>query len=104
MRAGTLRERITLQSFVSTQNEIGEVTEAWVDFAALVPASVLDISGKEFIASAATQNTVLTKIVIREMTGVLASMQITHGADTYAIKSIIRQRDKSLLLMCVRGA
>lgn len=103
MRAGSLRERVTVQAPGMTQNEYGELIPGWTNFAASVPASVLDVSGREFLAAAANQSVVETKITIRALAGVLPSMRVVHGADVYRIEAVLRQRDASLLLMCSRG-
>lgn len=103
MDIGKLNQRITIQSPATGRNEYGEQNVGWTDFAVNVPASVLDLSSREFLAAAATQNTTQTKIIIRALVGVLPSMRIIHGPDTYNIEGILRQRDTSLLLMCKRA-
>lgn len=102
MQAGTLDKRITIQSPVTGQNEYGEPLTGWTDVAT-VWASVLDITGREFIASAATQNTVETKITIRYINGITTSMRVLWNGAAYNIQAVLGADRCSLLLMCERG-
>ncbi|MDO8777082.1 MAG: phage head closure protein [Burkholderiaceae bacterium] len=103
MRAGTLRHRVTVRAPATGQDAYGEPLAGWTDFAVNVPASITDLSGREFMAAAATQNAVQSKIGIRALAGITAAMRVVHGADVYNIESVLRQRDGSLLLMCSKG-
>lgn len=103
MRAGRLNQRITIQSPPTGADEYGAPNTAWENFATNVPAEVLDVSGREFLAAAAINNSVTTKMLIRPLAGVVASMRVIHGADTYNVTAPLKQRD-GLLLMCVRTA
>lgn len=104
MRAGRLNQRVTIQSPAVGQDEYGSPLTGWTDFAVNIPAEVLDVSGREFLASAAINNSVTTKILIRPLAGVIASMRVLHGADVYNITAPLKQRDRTILLMCVRMA
>lgn len=97
-----LNKRITLQAPAAGQDAWGEPLTGWTDVAK-VWASIIDISGREYIAAAAVQHTVQTKITIRYRAGMLASMRAVHGADVYTIEAVLGQDRKSLLLMCSRG-
>ena len=101
MRAGKLDRLITIQAPGTTQNEIGEVVEAWTTFAQ-VWAYVSDISGREYVESGATQNEAQTKVQIRHIDGVVPNMRVTLGSDVYNIESVLGQDRVSLLLMCKR--
>lgn len=101
MRAGRLNKRVTIQLNTPTQDSGGGMVDSWGDFAT-VWAEVKDLSGREFIAAAATNNAVQTKITIRYLAGVLPSMRVVNGSDTYKIESVIGQDGRSLLLMCSR--
>jgi SPP1 family predicted phage head-tail adaptor len=102
VNAGELRHRITLQSPMTGQNDYGEHLTGWTDVA-VVWASVVDVSGREFLAAAATQNAVQTKITIRHRDGVVAAMRVRHGAAVYNIEAVLGQDRRELLLMCSRG-
>ncbi|QRX82248.1 phage head closure protein [Glaciimonas sp. PAMC28666] len=102
MLAGRLTRRITLQSPPTGQDESGNPLTGWTDIAT-VWASIVDLSGREYIAAAAVQNAVQTKITIRYRQGIVASMRVVHGENIYNVEAILGQGRKALLLMCSRG-
>lgn len=102
MRAGKLNKRITIQQAGTTQDANGEIIEAWSTFAA-VWAGIQDITGREYLAAAATQNATTSKITIRHLDGVLPAMRVMHGADIFNIEAVLGQDGRQLLLMCSRG-
>ena len=102
MRAGKLNQRVTLQQATVTQDAAGELVPAWADFAT-VWASVVDISGREYVAAAAVQNTAQTKITIRYLVGITPAMRAVHGSDIYNIEAVLGQDKRTLLLMCARA-
>lgn len=103
MQAGKLNRRVTIQSATTVQNEIGEMVAGWADVAT-VYASIVDITGREYISAGGVQNQAQTKIAIRYRAGVLPAMRVLHGAIAYNIESVLGQDKKSLLLMCSRAA
>lgn len=109
MRAGRLNQRVLIQAPPTGQDENGEPLTTWIDFVTDTPdhkvwASITDISGREFVAAEAGQNKVQTKIGIRYRAGILPSMRVVHGTDTYNIEAVLGQDKRSLLLMCSRLA
>jgi len=103
MNPGELSQRITIQSQSAAQDSNGEMVPTWAVFAT-VWASIYDISGKEYLAGAAVQNPVQTKIIIRYLAGVLPAMRVIHGANTFRIEAVLGQDKKTLTLMCSRLA
>ena len=101
MRAGSMNERITIQARGDVQDANGEMVPGWTDFATLW-ASVVDISGREYVSANSNANSVQTKITIRYMEGVLPAMRVVHGANHYNIESVLGQTRISLTLMCTR--
>lgn len=89
MRAGDLRHRITLQQRGETRGPDGEVITGWVDFAANVPASVIPLSGREFISAGELQGEVQGRVTIRWMDGVLDTMRMLFDGKVYAIKAVL---------------
>jgi SPP1 family predicted phage head-tail adaptor len=102
IRSGYLSTKVTIQKSVTGQDESGQPINKWADVAT-VWANVTDISGREFIASAALQNTVQTKITIRYRAEVVPAMRVIHQASIYNIEAVLGQDKTSLLLMCSRG-
>lgn len=104
-----LNKRITLQVLAAGQDEAGQPTDVWANFVIDTPdgkiaAEVRDVSGREFVSAGATQNQVLTTITIRYRAGVLPKMRALHGTDVYRIEAVLGQDQRTLALMCSRGA
>lgn len=105
MEAGKLRHRITISHLVPTRDELGGVVEAWQPQVSNLPAEIVPLSGREFVAAQATQSGVTTRITIRYRTGIKASMRIEHGADIYNIRAVLPDPTlrRHLTLMCETG-
>ena len=103
MQAGRLNKRITIQSPATGQDATGEPTTGWTDVAT-VWASIVDVSGREYVAAGGLQNSAQTKITIRYRSGIVPSMRVVHGSDAYNVEAILGQDGRSLLLMCSRSA
>ena len=106
--AARLNRRITLQAPGTGRDEAGgPIPNDWINVATdgdgKLWAEVRDVTGREFVAAGATQNTVLTTITIRHRAGVAEKMRVLHGADTYNIEAVLGQDGRSLALMCSRG-
>lgn len=101
MRAGRLNKRITIQSPATGQDATGEPTTGWTDVAT-VWASIVDVSGREYVAAGGLQNSAQTKITIRYRAGIVPSMRVVHGSDAYNVEAVLGQDKRSLLLMCSR--
>ena len=89
MRGGALRHRITLQSLGEVRGPDGESESAWTVFATNVPASIVPLSGREFLSAGAEHGQVTARITIRWRPGVLDTMRVLHDGDVYAIKAVL---------------
>lgn len=89
MKAGALRHRITLEHNVTTRDEWGGEVVGWQTFAADVPAEVVPLSGREFIAAGELQGQVQARITIRYLPGVLDTMRIQFDGAMYAIRAVL---------------
>jgi SPP1 family predicted phage head-tail adaptor len=87
--AQDLRHRITLQSQGQVRGEDGEAEQGWADFAVNVPASVVPLSGREFMAAGELQGEVQARIAIRWMPGVLDTMRALFDGKVYAIRAVL---------------
>jgi SPP1 family predicted phage head-tail adaptor len=108
MRAGTLRHRVTIEALVTTIDEnTGAQSEAWVVFGPLagIWAEIVPLSGREFLAAAAQQAGVNTRITIRHREGIEPSMRVLHGEDVYNVKAVLPDPTlrRHVTLMCERG-
>lgn len=109
MRAGTLRHRIDIEEFTGTLDSNGAWVEGWFSILdsddELLPAEIVPLSGREFIAAQAVQAGVTVRITIRWRTGIKPAMRVVHADDVFDIKAVLP--DKSLrthlTLMCERG-
>lgn len=88
MRAGRLRETITLQSMTTSRGTSGSVVESWSDWAT-VRAEVTPISGREFVSLQAAQIEISTRFVIRHRSGVNPRMRIVWQGRNYKISEVI---------------
>lgn len=105
MRSGTLRHRVTVEHRAETRDDYGGVTTAWTVFASSVPAAILPVSGREFFQAEANQAEVSTKIVMRELAGLLPSMRILHDGQQYNIRAILPDATlkRHVVCMCERS-
>lgn len=108
MQAGKLNRRITIQQNGSTQDANGELVVGWVNLITTgdgtLAASIVDITGSQYVAAGSTGNNVQTKIGIRYLATILPKMRVLHGATVYDIEAVLGQDKRSLVLMCKRIA
>lgn len=100
MRAGQLRERVTIQQKVVTQNAFGEEVIVWTTFAATW-ADVEPLTGREFIEQARREAEISYKVTIRYRTGVVPYMRLLW--DTKVMRIVAAMPDgikRQITLMC----
>ena len=88
MKAGDLRNRITIQLQSNVQDANGEMVNTWSDVA-LVWASIKHVSGLSAIRSGMDVSSVKASIRIRHRTGINAGMRILNGDSVYTIEAIL---------------
>ena len=100
--AARLRHRITIEVMTVIRDEIGGVQEVWTPLHASVPADIVPLSGREFIAAQSTQSLVTTRITIRYQPGILPAMRLRHGTSTYNVEAVLPDPTlrRHLTLMC----
>lgn len=102
-----LRHRITIQQKQVTQNgTTGEMTTAWVDLHANVPAEIAPVSVREFISSQALQSGITTRVMIRYRAGLTADMRILHNGKVYNPQGWLPDPDSGLQYLtapCTEG-
>ena len=101
MKAGPLRQRVTIQEKSALQNNYGEEVITWTDLAT-VWAEVEPLSGREFLEVKQITAEVSTRIRIRYRSGITPEMRIEFGSIVYDIHSIIHieEREREIHLMC----
>ncbi len=101
MRAGPLRQRVTIQDKSVSQNTYGEEVITWTDFAT-VWAAVEPLRGREFLEGRQITAEVSTRIRIRYRSGIAPEMRVEFGSKVYDVHSIIHieEREREIHLMC----
>lgn len=95
--AGRLRHRVTIERRVNSQDpDTGAVTPVWVAVARDVPAAIEPLSAREFIAGQAVQSEVAARIMIRQRSGLDASMRIKHGKVIYLPAGFLADKESGL--------
>lgn len=101
MRAGTLRQRVTIQEKPPvSQDSYGAEAPGWAAVAT-VWARVETLSGREFISRGQEQAEVSHKVTIRFRDGVAPTMRLAWGGRRLEILSVLSDNvRRELLLMC----
>jgi len=101
MKAGLLRQRVTIQEATETQDTTGAVVSTWVD-RATVWAAVEPLQGREFFQAQTTNAEVTTRIRIRYRSGVAPKWRATWNGHTYDVLSVVETetRGREIHLMC----
>ena len=103
MRAGRLRQRVTIQEKSVTQNDYGEEVVIWVDYYTTW-AAVEPVRGREFYEREMAGAEADTRIVIRwpRSLEIKPEMRVKHGSRYYDIVAVIRveERLREIQLMC----
>jgi len=107
MRAGLLRQVVTLQYPVKTDGTAGQQIVTWTDCASgAVRASVMPLRGSQFFEAQKSNSDITAKITIRYQSGILPTYRVKFisGSVThyYEIVEVINplMQNKSLELMC----
>ena len=101
MKAGQLDQRVTVERFTSTEDELGQPIEAWAPLFTCW-AAVEPLTGREYIAAQAAVSEVTAKIRMRFRPWMTAEDRVIHDGTTYNIVSLIdvRSDHRELVLMC----
>jgi len=106
MRAGTLKDWITIQQVGSVKDELGQTIPGWV----LLDTEWADIrfpSGLEVVRADGVVSVIKASIRIRRRTDVLASMRVLDDEGRiYDIKAVLpnKQSRQFIDLVCETGA
>lgn len=104
MRAGYLRQYVTIEQLTQARNAVGELTETWETFATGW-ADIKPTSAAEQIRGGQLGQDITHKVVMRYVEGVSADMRLVHAGRTLAIRSVINrgERGAEMQLVCVEG-
>lgn len=100
MRAGRLRDRLTLQGYGEVKDAIGGTRKEWFDVGG-VWAEVRGLSGRAFLSASAEQAEITCEILMRYRPDVKARMRLVRGDEVYTIVSPLPDpKRRQLLCMC----
>lgn len=101
MRAGTLRQRVTIQDKSVVRDTYGGETISWTDVAE-VWAAVEPLQGREYLEARQTMAEVTTRIRVRYRSGITPEMRVEYDSRNYEILAVIhvREQQRELHLMC----
>ena len=89
MLAQRLRHRVTIEQVTETRDADGGVVTAWAPLHSNVPAEIVPLSGREFVAAQASQAGIAARMTIRYVTGITPKMRVVHGYDIYNIEAVL---------------
>lgn len=101
-----LRHRVTIEEYTETRDQYGGVVHTWGTHAADVPAEIVPLSGREFVAAQAMQDSVTARITVRYDPSIKPEMRIKHDGTIYNIRAVLPDPSlrRWLTLMCDTGA
>ena len=103
MKAGRLRNRITIQQKVNGKDALGQTVDQWVDVCK-VRAEIRDMSGREYQSSQAEQSQTDCKILIRHRNDITPDMRVLCNGIYYDITAVLEDVKKTRLeLPCKKG-
>jgi len=103
VRAGNLRQRVTIQKKVVTLDDYGQESAGWVTVLADEPAQVQPMSASEFVRSNAQSMIVTHKVTMRYRneflnTQVMAGWRITTGSRIMNIVSVMNIDERNIMI------
>ena len=101
MKAGQLDQRVTVERYTSTQDELGQPIESWAPLFTCW-AAVEPLTGREYLAAQAAVSEVTARIRMRFRPWMTAQDRVIHNGTIYMIESLIdvRSENRELVLMC----
>jgi SPP1 family predicted phage head-tail adaptor len=94
IRAGELRERVTVQTPAESRNPLGETVLDWTDFAE-VWASVEGASVRESLLFGQQDIAITHRVVMRYLDGLTAKMRIVWRSRVLEIVSLLEHDNRS---------
>ena len=87
--APRLRHRVTIEQVTESRDADGGVVTAWATLHSKVPAEIVPLSGREFVAAQAAQAGITARLTIRYMAGITPKMRVVHGSDIYNVEAVL---------------
>lgn len=89
IRAGDLNRRIRFQRRTAAQDDLGQPAEAWEDVGNPTWASILVVTGKEYVLASGEVSRAEASIRVRWRTDLTAQMRIDHSGVIYNILAVL---------------
>lgn len=89
LKAGALRQRITLQSLQSVQDDSDGQVEAEYVALAEVWADVRMVSGREYVQADAKQSAIVATIRIRYRSDIVPTMRVLYGSRIFHVDAVL---------------
>lgn len=106
MKAGRIRNRITLQKFETSRSPVGSIIKTWIDVAT-VWAEVKAVTGKELMLSQQEMSSTTIRIYIRYRNDIETTWRIKYsiaGSQYLNIKAVLPDAKRTYLeLLCEGG-
>lgn len=103
MRAGDLRDSITIEARTSTPDGLGQPVPSWAPVVT-VRAAIEPLGGRELVAAQALASEVQLKIRLRRRNDIDPSMRIQHQGRHYGIVAVLPVSPSETHLLCRLGA
>lgn len=104
MRAGSLRQQITIERRVDNVSTVGQPIPTWSTYA-IVPAAAEPERGQEFFAANQLEGTEPTRFRIRYLSGISNRNRVVFDGKVWDIRAIVNvyERDREMHLYCDAG-
>ena len=101
MKAGDLDQRVTVERYTSTEDELGQPIQSWAPLFTCW-AAVEPLTGREYLAAQAAVSEVTARIRMRFRPCMTAEDRVIHNGTIYGIESLVdvRSGHRELVLMC----
>jgi len=94
---GKFRHRVVIQHLTEGTNPMGDIVQTWTEFATAW-ASVEPLTGREYLSAQRVSSETSGRIRMRYRPGVLSTMRVLFGSQTYQILSVINPEELNVEL------
>ena len=101
MKAGQLDQRVTVERFSSTEDELGQPIETWAPLFTCW-AAVEPLTGREYLAAQAAVSEVTARIRMRFRPWMTAQDRVVHNGTVYGLEAglDVHSSRRELHVMC----
>ena len=96
IKAGDLRERVSVMAYRETKNAMGEVVPVYDQTFATVWASVQGVTARELLLAGQQQTEISHRVRLRYLPGLTQQMRLSWRGRTLEIVSILEHENRSI--------